>query len=315
MLEELRAMVPAELGTIENYSESEGKVRFTLTLLRPAEAMAKSVKRALETRLEECGFESFIVVKEPHKAEKPKIKRQGGMENVARVIAVASGKGGVGKSSVAAAIARSLASAGIRVGVLDADIYGPSQPKLFAVEGYQPAACQDNENMMEPAVTATGIKLMSIGFFVGADQALAWRGPMATSALKQMIDQTAWGEIDILVVDLPPGTGDIHLTVASELKIDGAIIVTTPSDLALADVVRGIALFRAKNVEVPILGVINNMAYFAPSDMLDKRYYIFGTDDNLKALAAQYHIPILASIPITEHYGAPLSIDTSAFIN
>lgn len=304
-------MVPSEIGTIEGYSEADGVIKFTLSLARPLEAMAKSVKRALDAKiLEATGVEPFIIVKEPSsKPAKPAIERHGGLKNVGRVIAVASGKGGVGKSSVAAAIARMLAAQGLKVGLLDADIYGPSQPKLFGLEGYQPIPSEGDENMIEPAITAEGIKVISIGFFIAPSDALAWRGPMATTALKQLIHQTAWGILDILVVDLPPGTGDIHLTAAAELKIEGAIIVTTPSDLALADVVRGIGLFKAQNIEIPILGIVNNMAYFAPSDMPNKRYYIFGTDDNLRELAAAEHLPILATIPVSEHYGQPLVLD------
>lgn len=311
MEQELKKMVPAEIGTIEGYSEADGVIKFTLSLARPLEAMAKSVKRALEAKiLEATGVEPFIIVKEPSaKSPKPAVERHGGLKNVGRVIAVASGKGGVGKSSVAAAIARMLAAKGLKVGLLDADIYGPSQPKLFGLEGYQPIPSEGDENMIEPAITAEGIKVISIGFFIAPSDALAWRGPMATTALKQLIHQTSWGEIDVLVVDLPPGTGDIHLTAAAELKIEGAIIVTTPSDLALADVVRGIGLFKAQNIEIPILGIVNNMAYFAPSDMPNKRYYIFGTDDNLRELAAAEHLPILATIPVSEHYGQPLVLD------
>lgn len=301
MLEELKGMVPPEVGSIENYTQSEGRIRFTLALTRPVEAMAKSVKRALTAFvLEKTGTEPFIIVREPalNKTIKPKIERMAGLAHVGRVVAVASGKGGVGKSSVAADLARSLAMRGERVGLLDADIYGPSQPRLFGLEGYEPVAVSEGSQMIEPALTAEGIKLMSIGFFIKADDALVWRGPMATSALKQMIHQTEWGEIDVLVVDLPPGTGDVHLTAVGELKIEGALIVTTPSDLALADVVRGVSMFRAENIAVPIIGFINNMAYFETPDMPGKRYYVFGTSDHLSQIASEQNIPILAEIPL-----------------
>lgn len=309
MEEELKTMVPTDVGTIENYTETEGKVRFTLALLRPIEAMAKATKRAIEAFVKErTGVEPVITVREPAPAKKPQVVRQGGMEHVSRVVAIASGKGGVGKSSVAAALARALAADGLRVGLLDADIYGPSVPRLFGLEGYQPLACSHNADMMEPAISAEGIRVMSIGFFIPAGDALVWRGPMATSALKQMIHQTAWGEIDVMVVDLPPGTGDVHLTAVAELKIEGVVIVSTPSDLALADVVRGIGMFKSKNIEVPIIGVVNNMAYFAPSDNPSKRYYIFGTDEHLIALCQREHLPVLCEIPISEHYGEPLVV-------
>lgn len=306
-------MVPTDVGTIENYKESEGKVRFTLALLRPIEAMAKATKRAMEAFVKErTGEEPVITVREPAPApKKAKVERQGGMEHVARVVAVASGKGGVGKSSVAAALARALAADGLRVGLLDADIYGPSQPRLFGLEGYQPLATEQNPDLMEPAISEEGIRVMSIGFFIPAGDALVWRGPMATSALKQMIHQTAWGEIDVMVVDLPPGTGDVHLTAVAELKIEGVVIVSTPSDLALSDVVRGIGMFKSKNIDVPIIGVVNNMAYFCPSDNPSKRYYVFGTDEHLKELCQREKLPVLCEIPISERYGDPLVVPTS----
>lgn len=306
-------MVSTEVATIENYTQSdEGAIRLTLALVRPMEAVAKSVKRALEATIKErTGVEPFIIVKEPSAkaaaGAKPKVERMEGLRDVARVVAVASGKGGVGKSTVAAELARSLARRGLRVGLLDADIYGPSQPMIFGVEGYQPSAADAEGKMILPAVTAEGIKLMSIGFFIGASDALVWRGPMATSALRQMIHQTSWGELDVLVVDLPPGTGDVHLTAVGELKIEGAFIVTTPSDLALSDVVRGIEMFRAENINVPILGVINNMAYFETADMPGKKYYIFGTSDHLHRLLREQHLPLVAEIPLGD--SAPSHFD------
>lgn len=300
LIEELKALVPAELGTIEHYKEEQGKIRFTLLLRAPLGAEARSVKRALErTVVERTGVEPFVVVREPDKKEKkPLVERLDGMKSVARVVAVASGKGGVGKSSVAAALARSMAARGLRVGVLDADIYGPSMPLLFGVEGYQPVAADGEGKMILPATTIEGIKVMSIGFFVTPDQALVWRGPMATSALRQMIHQTEWGALDVLVVDLPPGTGDIHLSVVGEVKIDGAWVVTTPSDLALADVLRGVTMFRAEHVEVPVLGIIDNMAWFETPDVANKKYYIFGSHDRLQQVAQETGIPVVLHIPI-----------------
>lgn len=302
LIEKLKALLPSELGTIENYKEEPGKIRFTLSLLAPLGAEARSIKRALErTVVEQTGIEPFVVVREPDKkTKKPLVERLDGMRSVARVVAVASGKGGVGKSSVAAAMARSMAARGMRVGVLDADIYGPSIPMLFGVEGYEPVAADDQGKMILPATTIEGIKVMSIGFFVTADQALVWRGPMATSALRQMIHQTQWGELDVLVVDLPPGTGDIHLSVVGEVKVDGAWVVTTPSDLALADVLRGVAMFRAENVTVPIWGIIDNMAWFETTDVPGKKYTIFGTHDHLEQVSRETGIPIVLHIPIGE---------------
>ena len=303
LLDELKALVPAELGAIEHYKEENGAVRMTLSLNGQLGAEARSVKRALErTVVERTGVEPFVAVKEANPkavgAKKPLVERLEGMRGVARVVAVASGKGGVGKSSVAAALARSLAARGLKVGVLDADIYGPSMPLLFGVEGYQPVAADKEGKMILPATTAEGIKVMSIGFFVAADQALVWRGPMATSALRQMIHQTEWGALDALVVDLPPGTGDIHLSVVGEVKVDGAWVVTTPSDLALADVLRGVAMFRAEHVEVPVLGLIDNMAWFVPDDAPDKKYFVFGTHGPLDEVVRTTGIPVALHIPV-----------------
>ncbi|MEF9949659.1 MAG: Mrp/NBP35 family ATP-binding protein [Mucinivorans sp.] len=303
LLEELEKLVPTEIGTIENYRDDNGEIRLTLALCRPVEASARSVKRALEAVIEEkTGITPFIIVKEPAaKAAKAKAERAAGLRHVARVVAVASGKGGVGKSTVAANLARSMAARGMKVGLLDADIYGPSQPALFHREGYQPVAADDEGKMIVPALTDEGIALMSIGFFIKADDALVWRGPMATNALRQLIHQTAWGELDMLVVDLPPGTGDVHLTVVGELKVDSAIIVTTPSPLALADALRGIKMFRAENINVPIAGVVSNMAYFETSDLPGKRYYVFGEPTALQQMAAAEGIEVLAEIPLGDN--------------
>ncbi|MEG0815565.1 MAG: P-loop NTPase [Mucinivorans sp.] len=302
IVEELQKLVPSDVGTIENYKEQDGKIRLTLALVRADQAAVRSVKRALEAVIKEAtGIEPFIIIKEPTtKPAKAKIERQQGLKDVARVVAVASGKGGVGKSTVAANMARAMAARGLKVGVLDADIYGPSQPRLFDRQGYQPIPADTEGKMILPATTDEGIRLMSIGFFIKPDDALVWRGPMATNALRQLIHQTAWGELDMLVVDLPPGTGDVHLTIVGELKVDSAVIVTTPSDLALADAVRGIQMFRAENINVPIAGVVNNMAYFQTADVPGKRYYVFGEPTHLEELAAKEGLRILAEIPLGE---------------
>lgn len=312
MLDELKSMVPQDLGTIENYTQNDGRIRLTIALNRPQEAVAKSVKRAMESLIvERTGLEPLVILREPAaKSAKPKVERMAGLAQVARVVAVASGKGGVGKSTVAANLAVSLAARGKRVGLLDADIYGPSQPKIFGCEGYRPVAASQDSELIEPFTSSQGIRIMSIGFFIKADDALVWRGPMATSALRQLIHQTQWGEIDVLVVDLPPGTGDVHLTAVAELKIDGAIVVTTPSDLALADVVRGVKMFQADNISVPIIGFINNMAYFQTPDVPGKKYYVFGTSDHLKTISAEENIPILAEIPLSESGDMSQFMDT-----
>jgi len=219
------------------------------------------------------------------------------LRGVGRTIAVASGKGGVGKSTVAASLAMALADAGYRVGVLDADIYGPSQPALFGVEDYVPTAESDSpEAAMAPAESG-GVKIMSIGFFISPSNALVWRGPMASKALVQLLRQTVWGELDYLLIDLPPGTGDLHLSIVHELELDGALVVSTPQSLALADVRRGVEMFRAEGVGVPLLGVVENMSWFSPAELPDKRYFVFGHGET-ERFARQMEIDFLGHIPL-----------------
>ena len=215
------------------------------------------------------------------------------------MLAVASGKGGVGKSTVTANLALTLRNMGYRVGILDADIYGPSQPKMFGVEGYLPDAERiDGEDCILPA-DAMGIKLMSIGFFIKPSDALIWRDAMATNALRQMIHQTKWGGPDFLLVDLPPGTGGVHLAVISELKVTGAVIVSTPQQVAVADVRRGVEMFRADKIEIPVVGIIENMAWFTPKELPENRYYIFGRG-GARTFAEQNDVPFLGDIPIVQ---------------
>lgn len=219
------------------------------------------------------------------------------LRGVGVVLAVASGKGGVGKSTVAANLALTLVSEGYRVGILDADIYGPSQPSLFGVGGYLPEAegCGGVE-MIIPA-ESFGVKIMSIGFFISPGDALVWRGPMAVNALRQLIRQTSWGNLDYLLVDLPPGTGDVHLSLVRELELDGAVIVTTPGDLAVSDVRRGVEMFRSEGIGVPVLGLVENMSWFTPLELPDKRYYVFGRGDG-RAFAEGSGIDFLGEIPL-----------------
>ncbi len=230
------------------------------------------------------------------------------------VIAVASGKGGVGKSTVAANIAVSLAQEGAQVGLLDADIYGPSIPKIFGVEGYTPEITKYKGVDFIVPVFKYHVHLMSIGFLIPPEKALAWRGPMASNALQQMIRDTLWPELDYLVVDLPPGTGDIQMTIAQILNLNGAVIVTTPQQLATIDAARAIDMFQIPSVNIPVLGVVENMSYFTPPELPDKKYYIFGKGGG-EELAKKYNIPLLGQIPITEdvttesEMGIPIAID------
>ena len=222
------------------------------------------------------------------------------LSNIKNIIVVASGKGGVGKSTVAVNLAIGLAKKGAKVGLIDADIYGPSVPMMFGVEGARPGAFENAEGKtrIEP-VEKYGIKLLSIGFFTDPNQPVPWRGPMASNAIKQLFNDADWGELDYLVVDLPPGTGDIHITVSQTYPITGAVIVTTPQNVALADAKKGVGMFLMESINVPLLGVVENMSYFTPAELPDNKYYIFGQDGG-KKLAAQFDAPFLGEIPLVQ---------------
>jgi ATP-binding protein involved in chromosome partitioning len=245
------------------------------------------------------------------------VEEKTALSKVKHIIAVASGKGGVGKSTVAANLAVALARANQRVGLIDADIYGPSVPMMFGLGDEQPGAFEkDGKTVMLP-LERYGIKLMSIGCFVSADRPLIWRGPMATSALNQLMNDTLWGELDWMVVDMPPGTGDIQLTLAQQYNVSGALIVTTPQKVAFADVLRAAMMFKEEALQIPIYGLVENMAYFTPSDMPEKKYYIFGKETG-KQFADQLGVPFLGQIPITEKIaecgdaGMPLALDADS---
>ena len=218
---------------------------------------------------------------------------------IKNIIAVASGKGGVGKSTVTANLAVTLSKMGFKVGVLDADIYGPSIPIMFDVQNEKPLAVNvDGKSKMKP-IENYGVNVLSIGFFTKPDQAVVWRGPMAAKALNQMIFDAAWGELDFLLIDLPPGTGDIHLSIMQSLPITGAVVVSTPQTVALADAKKGVAMFQQDSINVPVLGVIENMAYFTPEELPDNKYYIFGKE-GAKHLAEDLKIPFLGDIPLVQ---------------
>ncbi|AQX09456.1 Mrp/NBP35 family ATP-binding protein [Elizabethkingia occulta] len=218
---------------------------------------------------------------------------------IKNIIAIASGKGGVGKSTVAANMAVTLAKMGFSVGLLDADIYGPSVPTMFDTVGAKPVSVEENgRNLMKP-IESYGVKLLSIGYFSGANQAVVWRGPMASKALNQMLRDAAWGELDFLLLDLPPGTGDIHLSIIQEVPVTGAVIVSTPQHVALADVRKGIGMFQMDSINIPVLGLIENMAYFTPEELPENKYYIFGKE-GAKNLAEDLGIPVLGEIPLIQ---------------
>jgi ATP-binding protein involved in chromosome partitioning len=221
------------------------------------------------------------------------------LPQVKNIIAIASGKGGVGKSTTAVNLAVALAQLGAKVGLIDADISGPSVPTMFNVEGEQPSVKKVGEKNIIIPITQYGVKLMSIGFLTPTDSAVVWRGPMASSALRQFISDVEWGELDYLLIDLPPGTSDIHLTMVQTVPVTGAVIVTTPQKVALADANKGLSMFRQPQINVPVLGVVENMAYFTPEELPENKYYLFGKEGG-KRLAEKYEVPFLGEIPIIQ---------------
>jgi ATP-binding protein involved in chromosome partitioning len=257
-----------------------------------------------------------IKVETPEKANEIKGKSIPGIKNI---IAVASGKGGVGKSTVTANLAVTLAKMGFSVGILDADIYGPSMPIMFDVETEKPiSVVVDGKSKMKP-VESYEIKLLSIGFFTAPSQAVIWRGPMASKALNQMIFDADWGELDFMLIDLPPGTGDIHLSIMQSLPITGAVVVSTPQAVALADAKKGVSMFLSDAINVPVLGIIENMAYFTPEELPNNKYYIFGKE-GAKNLALDLNVPFLGEVPIVQSireagdYGRPAALQTGSTI-
>ncbi len=228
-----------------------------------------------------------------------KAKTEDVLDSVKHIVAVASGKGGVGKSTVAVNLAVALSKTGARVGILDADIYGPSLPLMFDLKDARPMAEKRGDRDMILPIEKYGMKVLSIGFFVDPSQALLWRGPMASNALNQLIRDTAWGELDYLVLDLPPGTGDIHLTLVQEVPVSGVAIVSTPQEVALADARKALSMFNSDKIKVPVLGLIENMSYFTPAELPDNKYFIFGKAGGEK-LAKEANIPLLGQIPLVQ---------------
>jgi len=266
-------------GVVSNVMIFGDQVDVDLQLENPSLQARKKLEVTLLKTIHEQVYEkakikiNTKVVTPPKSPDVIKGKPLAGVENV---IAISSGKGGVGKSTVTANIAVTLAQMGCKVGILDADIYGPSIPTMFDMEGARPLSVQvDGKSKMEP-VENYGVRVLSIGFFTKPEQAVIWRGPMAAKALNQMIFDAAWGALDFLLIDLPPGTGDIHLSIVQALPISGAVVVSTPQNVALADAKKGIAMFQQENIQVPVLGIIENMSYFTPAELPDNKYYIFG---------------------------------------
>ncbi len=298
----------------------EGKrISFSLLFDRPNDPMVTSIKNACVAAIKqyvdkEALIEGNIYVKVKQRQPLQDSKKLKGVENI---IAVASGKGGVGKSTIAVNLAVALANMGFSVGLLDADIYGPSVPIMFATENSHPAIEKVNGKDRIVPVEKYGVKLLSIGYFVNPDDALVWRGAMATNALKQLISDGLWGELDYLLMDLPPGTSDIHLTLVQTVPITGAVVVSTPQEVALADARKGISMFLGEKINVPVLGLVENMAWFTPAELPDNRYYIFGKG-GCKMLANKLNLPLLGQIPIVQSIreggddGVPVAVNPNS---
>ena len=275
------------------------KVKVVLVFPRDTDPFLKSTVKAAEAAIHYHVGKEVEVNIETEFRSKPRPEVGKMLPGVKNIIAVSSGKGGVGKSTVSANLAIALAKLGYKVGLLDADIFGPSMPKMFDVEDARPYAVEkDGRNLIEP-IEKYGVKLLSIGFFVNPDTATLWRGGMASNALKQLIADADWGELDYFVLDTPPGTSDIHLTLLQTLAITGAVIVSTPQNVALADARKGIDMYRNDKVNVPILGLVENMAWFTPAELPENKYYIFGKD-GCKNLAEEMGTPLLAQIPLVQ---------------
>ena len=310
-----------ESGAVVNVVTFGDEVVVDLVLSTPAmhikkRAEADVIKVVHEQVYDQAKVKVNIRVEAPEKNE-IKGKAIPGIKNI---VAVSSGKGGVGKSTVTANLAASLAKMGFSVGVLDADIYGPSMPMMFDVENARPISVEvDGRSKMKP-ISAYGIEILSIGFFTKGDQAIIWRGPMASKALNQMIFDADWGELDFLLIDLPPGTGDIHLSIMQALPITGAVVVSTPQAVALADAKKGVAMFMSDSINVPVLGIVENMAYFTPAELPDNKYYIFG-ENGARNLAADLDVPFLGEVPIVQSireagdYGRPAAFQEDSVIS
>jgi ATP-binding protein involved in chromosome partitioning len=311
-----------ESGAVKNVLTFGNEVVVDLVITTPAMHIKKRAEDDIKKLIHDK-FSPDAVVKVNIKVETPEqnpnqIKGKA-IPGISNIIAVASGKGGVGKSTVTANLAVTLAKMGFKVGILDADIYGPSMPIMFDVENEKPLSIEvDGKSKMKP-IESYEIKLLSIGFFTAPSQAVIWRGPMAAKALNQMIFDAAWGELDFMLIDLPPGTGDIHLSIMQSLPITGAVVVSTPQAVALADAKKGVSMFMSDSINVPVLGIIENMAYFTPEELPNNKYYIFGKE-GAKNLAADLNVPFLGEVPLVQSireagdYGRPAALQTASVI-
>ncbi len=304
-------------GAVRNIMTFADEVVIDLTLSTPAMHIKKRAEAdIIKVIKEKVGEQAMVTVNIKIEAPaKPEIKGKA-IPGIKNIVAIASGKGGVGKSTVTANLAVTLAKMGFKVGILDADIYGPSVPIMFDVERERPLSVTINGKSKMKPIESYGVQVLSIGFFTKPDQAVVWRGPMAAKALNQMIFDAAWGELDFMLLDLPPGTGDIHLSIMQSLPITGAVIVSTPQNVALADAKKGVAMFQQESINVPVLGIIENMAYFSPAELPDNTYYIFGKE-GAKYLAEDLDVPFLGEIPLVQSIreagdvGRPAALQTA----
>lgn len=293
-----------ESGAVQNVMTFANEVIVDLKMSTPAMHIKKRaeedvIKTILEQVSPDADVKVNIKVEAPQKPSNPNLIKGKPIPGITNIVAVASGKGGVGKSTVTANLAVTLSNMGFKVGILDADIYGPSIPIMFDVASDRPLSVTiDGKSKMKP-IENYGVKVLSIGFFTEPNQAVIWRGPMAAKALNQLIFDAAWGELDFMLIDLPPGTGDIHLSIMQSLPITGAVIVSTPQTVALADARKGVAMFQQENIQVPVLGIIENMAFFTPEELPDNKYYIFGKE-GAKHLAEDLGVPLLGEIPLVQ---------------
>lgn len=289
-------------GSVKNLVVFDNEIIIDFEILKPTLQAKNTIKKKITDSLKKkIDFNldvkiNFILISKKETTIYNSTKK---IENISNIIAISSGKGGVGKSTVTANLAVSLSKMGFKVGVLDADIYGPSIPEMFDVSGQKPKAVEvDGKSKMKP-IENYGVKILSIGFFTQIDQAVIWRGPMASKALNQMIFDAEWGVLDFLLVDLPPGTGDIHLSIMQSLPISGALVISTPQKIALNDARKGVSMFKKENINVPVLGIVENMAYFTPEELPDNKYYLFGKQ-GAKNLSSDLDIPFLGEIPIIQ---------------
>jgi len=310
-----------ESGAVQNViTFGNEEVIVDLLLHTPAMHIKKRAEEDIK-KLINAKYSASVNVKVNIKveaAEKNEIKGKE-IPGISNIVAISSGKGGVGKSTITANLAATLANMGFKVGILDADIYGPSMPIMFDIETAKPISVEVNGKSKMQPVSAYGVEILSIGFFTSPDQAVIWRGPMAAKALNQMIFDANWGELDFLLIDLPPGTGDIHLSILQSLPVTGAVVVSTPQAVALADAKKGVAMFNNESINVPVLGIVENMAYFTPEELPNNKYYIFG-EDGAKNLAKDLQVPFLGEVPIVQSireagdYGRPAALQNDTLV-